>query len=95
MTDTKAEILQKQLEIFLMKSESERFRIGDALNAFGRKVLEGSIRKEHPGISEIDLKIAVFEKCYSSFFTTEELGRIIISMRVYLVEEMAFGGLPK
>ena len=95
MTDTTAEISHKQLEIFLMKSESERFRIGDALNAFGRKVLEGSIRQEHPGISEIDLKIAVFEKCYSSFFSAEELGRIIISMRVYLQYEMAVGGFPK
>lgn len=83
MTDTTSEIAAKQLEIMLLKSESERFRIGDELNAFGRKVLEGSIRKEYPGISEIDLRIEVFKRCYSSFYSPDELNRIILSIKDY------------
>ena len=83
MTDTISEIVSKQLEIMLLKSESERFRIGDELNLFGRKVLESSIRQEYPGITEIDLKIEVFKKCYSSFYSPEELNRIILSIRDY------------
>lgn len=83
MTDTNAEIASKQLEILLSKSESERFRIGDELNMFGRKILESSIRAEIPGISEIDLKIEVFKKCYSNFFSQDEMNRIIFSMREY------------
>jgi hypothetical protein len=91
MTDTPGEIANKQLEIFLLKSESERFRIGNELNAFGRKVLECSIRQEYPGISEIDLKIEVFNRCYSSFFSPDELNRIILSMKEYLRNEMLIG----
>ena len=83
MTDTSSEIAIKQLEIMLLKSESERFRIGDELNAFGRKVLESSIRQEYPGISEIDLKTEVLKICYSLFYSPDELERIIQSMRDY------------
>jgi len=87
MKDTASEMVIKQLEIFLSKSESERFRIGNDLNIFGRKVLESSIQQEHPGISEIDLKIEVFKRCYHIFYTTDELSRIIISMRNFLNSE--------
>ena len=86
MKDTASEMVFKQLEIFLSKSESERFRIGNDLNMFGRKVLESSIHQEHPGISQIDLKIEVFKRCYS-VFSPDELSRIIISMRNFLNSE--------
>jgi hypothetical protein len=89
MTDTSSEIAIKQLEIMLLKSESERFRIGDELNAFGRKVLESSIRQEYPGISEIDLKAEVFKMCYSSFYSPDELKRIIQSIRDYWSEHLS------
>ena len=88
MTDTTSEILTKQIEIFLMKSESERFRIGNDLNKFGRKVVESSIRQDHPGISQIDLKIAVFKRCYNNFYSPDELSRIILSMKNYLDKEV-------
>jgi hypothetical protein len=88
MTDTSPETVKVQLEIMLSKSESERFRIGDELNAFGRKVLESSIRRDFTGISEIDLKIEVFRRCYVSFFSQDEIERIIISMKTYLQNDL-------
>ena len=88
MTDTSSEIAIKQLEIMLLKSESERFRIGDELNAFGRKVLESSIRQEYPRISEIDLKAEVFKRCYSLYYSTDELIKIILSMKEYWREQL-------
>ena len=88
MTDTTSEILTKQIEIFLMKSESERFRIGNDLNKFGRKVVESSIRQDHPGISQFDLKIEVFKRCYNDFYSPDELSRIILSMKNYLDKEV-------
>ena len=85
MTDTTSEIAVKQLEIILLKSESERFRMGDELNEFGRKILESSILRENPGISAVELKIEVFKKCYSSYYPPDEFNRIIFSMREYLL----------
>jgi len=83
LKDTLPDIEKIQLEIILSKSESERFRIGDEMNTFGRKVLEGSILREYPRISGLNLKIEVFKRCYSSFYSPEELNRIILSMKDY------------
>ena len=87
MTDTNPEIARKQLEIILLKSESERFRICDDWCMFGRKIVESSIRDENPGMSEIDLTIEVFKRCYTPFFSPDELKRIILSMKDYLQKE--------
>ncbi len=86
MVDTNAETTAKQLEIMLLKSESERFLIGNELNAFGRKVLTSSILRENPGISELELKLELFKRCYSSFYSQEELDHILISIRYYYTQ---------
>jgi hypothetical protein len=83
MPDTSEEISRIQIEILLAKSEEERFKIGDELSAFGRRVLESSIRNENPGISEIDLKTEVFKRCYSPAYSPEELDLIIESIRSF------------
>jgi hypothetical protein len=87
MVDSGSEIVKKQLEIMLSKSESERFRIGAELTTFGRKVLESSIRQEYPGITGIELKIEVFKRCYSSFFSGNEFDLIILSLKDYCRKE--------
>ena len=79
MPDTSEKISNKQIEILLSKSEEERFKIGDELASFGRKVLESSIRNENPKISEIDLKTEVFKRSYSTEFSPEEINLIIDS----------------
>ena len=83
MPDTSEKISNKQIEILLSKSEEERFKIGDELASFGRKVLESSIRNENPKISEIDLKTEVFKRCYSMAYSPEERDLIIDSIRSF------------
>ena len=84
MNDTSEEVLKKQIEILLSKSEEERFKIGDELSAFGRRVFESSIRKEKPGISETELKTEVFRRCYAQFYSPEQMELITKSMLDYL-----------
>ena len=84
MNDTSEEVLKKQIEILLLKSEGERFKIGDELSAFGRRVLESSIRDEQPGISETELKTEVFRRCYAQFYSPEQMELITKSMLDYL-----------
>ncbi len=83
MSDTTHEILSKQREIFLLKVPAERFMIGEEAIAFGHKVVENSIRQNNPGISELELKIAVFRRYYGNQFTPEETGKIIKSIQNY------------
>jgi hypothetical protein len=92
MTDSTPEIVKKQLEIILSKSESERFRIGADLTSFGRKVLESSIRQEYSGITGIEIKIEVLKRCYSSFYSVNELNLIILSMTDYFRKENKLQG---
>lgn len=83
MLDTPDEIIQKQREIISSKTASERFIIGAELINFGRIVVESSIKNAMPGISEIDLKIAVFKRYYKNYFSKDELNKIINSMINY------------
>jgi len=81
--DTPNNILDKQREILFQKSIAERFLIGAEVIDFGRVVVESSIRRNHPTISKIDLKVEVFKRYYTSVFSTDELERIIQSMVKY------------
>jgi hypothetical protein len=85
MTDTPEDIVKKQIGILLSKTEEERFKIGDELSAFGRKVVESSIRQEIPGISEVNLKTEVFRRCFSTVYSPEEMNSILASMRNFLI----------
>jgi len=83
MQDTSPEMLNKQREIIFSKKPSERFLIGvDAIN-FGRMMIENNIRQMNPGISELDLKIAVLKRYYENVFDEEEFQKIINSLKKY------------
>jgi hypothetical protein len=84
MQDTPEEILQIQREIFFKKTASERSIFGAELIDFGRIVVESSIRQYNPGISPIDLRIAVFKRYYENCFTKDELELMIKSMIAHL-----------
>ena len=83
MIDTPKDIEQKQREILLSKTSTERFNIGMETIRFGRQIVESSISQKHPGISETELKLAVFRRCYEDAFPPEELDLILQSMRKY------------
>ena len=83
MLDTSYDIQQKQLEIIFSKTPQERFLIGAETINFGRTMLVSGIKQKNPNISDIDLKIALFKKYYSTIFKPEDIGKIILSMTSY------------
>ena len=83
MNDTTIEMRKKQLEIIFSKTTKERFMLGVEIIDYVRTIVENSIKIENPGISEIDLKIAVFKRSYSKDFSENELNKIILSMKEY------------
>ncbi|MCF8374615.1 MAG: hypothetical protein K9H64_23555 [Bacteroidales bacterium] len=87
MFDTSEEMKLKQREILFAKTPSERFIIGADLIDFGRTILESSIKQKQPGISVLDLRIAVFKRCYEKEFEKEELERIIESMTNHFLHQ--------
>ncbi|GAH99844.1 unnamed protein product [marine sediment metagenome] len=83
MNDTTIEMRKKQLEIIFSKTPKERFMLGVEIINSVRTIVENSIKLENPGISKIDLKIAVFKRYYSKDFSENELNKIILSMKEY------------
>ena len=86
MQDTTKEMLEKQREIFLSKTSTQRFIIADDLINFGRLMLENSIKQKKPEISETELKIKVFKRYYENTFNIKEFEKIVIAMEKYCVE---------
>lgn len=83
MDDTTPEMKSMQRMIFEKMSLQERFRIGTEFIDFGRRLVTSSIKKENPGISELELKIAILKRYYGNIFTEEEFGQIIKSLAEY------------
>ena len=83
MLDTTNEIIQKQREIIFAKTSDERFLIGAETIAFGRIMVENSIKQAKPKISELELKVAVFKRYYEDSFDKNELDKIISSIIHY------------
>jgi uncharacterized protein (DUF111 family) len=81
--DTPNNIIQKQREIFFAKTANERFLIGAETIAFGRIMVENSIKQLETNISELELKIAVFKRYYQNIFSNDELDEIISSLTNY------------
>lgn len=84
MQDTSEQMKQMQRDILHSKTPAERFDIGlDAIN-FARLVVESSIKENHAEISDTELKIAVFKRCYRGFFSAGEFEKIVEAMTAYL-----------
>lgn len=80
MRDTPDHIVQMQRDILHSKMPAERFEIGLDLIYLSRLMVESSINKEKPGISESDMKIEVFKRCYRGFFSEDEFENVLKSM---------------
>jgi len=83
MNDTPEHVRKIQYDIIMSKTPEERFMMGIGMMDDVRRMVEGSIREQNPGISEIDLKVAVFKRYYSKDFSAGELNNIIESMKAW------------
>ena len=81
LLDTPKEIRKIQNQIFFQKTVQERFEIGIQMINDGKKIVERNIKNENPQISEIDLKIAVFERFYKNDFSEEKIKDIILGFK--------------
>ena len=76
MTDTPANIKNKQIEIFLSKSPKERAALGMEMVEFGYNILKHRIKTEHPEHSESEIVYEIFCQLYNNEFSESELEKI-------------------
>ena len=77
MLDTTEEITKKQLEIISSKTAAQRAKMGIDMINFTYNTICNVILSENPGISEKDLKKAIFIRFYANDFNKEELQTIL------------------
>ncbi|HEX5168839.1 MAG TPA: hypothetical protein VFW11_06680 [Cyclobacteriaceae bacterium] len=77
MNDTPEYIHKKQLEIILSKSTQERILMGLKMMEDARLIVLNSIKKDHPGISEKDMKIEFIKRYYKNELSEEYLNDVI------------------
>lgn len=80
----------KMYDIIMSKTPKERFLMGIEMMEDVRRMVEGSIREQNPGISGIDLKVEVFKRYYSKDFSPAQLNDIIESMKAWHVRQGGF-----
>jgi len=85
MDDTTEEVKQIQRNFFFSKTNIERFTIGVEMIKMGRTIVESSIKQQYSNLSELELRIKVFERYYKNEFDETEFQNIITSMKNYFL----------
>ena len=80
MTDTPDFIRKKQIEIFLAKSDTDKWRLGLGMIDEVWHSVKKSIHIEKPHLSEAELMVELFKRYYKNDFSTAEL--TIISQKL-------------
>lgn len=83
MNDTTEEALRMQREIFFTKTPIERFKIAEEMIKMGRTIVESNIKNQDSNLSELEVRLKVFERYYKNEFNEIEFENIINSMKKY------------
>jgi hypothetical protein len=76
MTDTPEFIRKKQIEIFLSKSEKDKWHLGLGMIDEVWNSVKKSILKEQPTLSEAELMVELFKRYYKKDFPPLVLEKI-------------------
>ena len=81
--DTSPHIQAYYLAWLNKKSPAERLAMAIEQCESVKKIIENRIKSENPFISDVELKVKIFESYYSSDFSKEKLEEIKESIRLY------------
>ena len=76
MTDTPDFIRKKQIEIFLAKSDTDKWRLGLGMIDEVWHSVKKSIHIEQPQLSQAELMVELFKRYYKNDFSAAELTAI-------------------
>ena len=83
MTDTPEFIRKKQIEIFLSKSEDERWRLGFSMIDEVWHSIKAKILADNPHFTKAELMVALFKWYYRNDFSAVQLNDIALKMHQY------------
>lgn len=77
MKDTDPEIEKKFFDMMMAKSGEERLKMGFEMYEMSRKIAIASILQDNPGISEKEMKVAIFNRFYENDLPPETRKKFI------------------
>jgi hypothetical protein len=87
MTDTPEFIRKKQIEIFLAKSEKDKWHLGLGMIDEVWNSVKKSILKEQPTLSEAELMVELFKRYYKNDFSINQIDKIAQNLLFYHQEK--------
>ncbi len=87
LEDTPPDVAAAFTALVMQRSEGERVMMALEMFDLARALMTADLRSRHPGISETELRVQIFERTYGSDFDETERGRIVQRMRGGAVDE--------
>lgn len=87
MTDTTEFIGKKQIEIFLSKSEKDKWHLGLGMIDEVWYSVKRTILREQPMLSQAELIVELFKRYYKNDFSTSQIDKIAQNLLFYHQEK--------
>ena len=81
MNDSPPDVEQAVTALMMQRSESDRAMMAFEMFDLARALMTADIRAHHPGISEVELRVQIFERTYGADFDPADRARIIRGLR--------------
>ena len=81
MNDTPPDVAAALTALFMQRSEGERAMMAFEMFDMARALMTADIRAQHPGITETELRVRIFERTYGTDFDEADRARIASRIR--------------
>jgi hypothetical protein len=81
VNDTAPDVASRYRALLLERTPMERLIMACGMFDTARQLMIAGIRADHPGISDIELRVRIFERTYGADFGPEERRRLIARLR--------------
>lgn len=81
MNDTPADVAAAFTALLMQRSAGERAIMAFEMFDLARRLMTAEIRARHPGISDSELRVQVFERTYGNDFDAADRARIATRIR--------------
>ena len=83
MNDTPPEVEARYRALIMERSGTDRLRMACEMFDCAREMMIAGIKAEQPGITGVDLRVAIFLRTYGADFTPDERDRIVTRLRAW------------
>ena len=81
MNDTPPDVDARLTALFMQRSSSDRVRMTCEMFDLARALMIANIKAEDPDITDVELRVRIFERTYGEDFDAADRARIIARLR--------------